>query len=192
MESRLADIVGERVDAGVRLAESVDKAMIAVRIGPDLWMALVAAPSCAAKHGVPQEQQDLFRHAWINFRMLTLGNLYAWEFVHGGHPFNIRVDGPMTFNAPGLCLQAARAGFGFAFVPRTHLRNHAGRRRKRWCLTVQRCLADRAANRVAGKVRVSIRLGCQALPWSRTSVAMAGCVSDRPSATPRRSASLRF
>ena len=38
------DIVAERFDAGVRLGEQVAKDMIAVRIGPDLRMAVVGAP----------------------------------------------------------------------------------------------------------------------------------------------------
>src|SRR5918994_830311 len=40
----LTNIVAERYDAGVRLGEQVDKDMIAVPIGPDLRMAVVAAP----------------------------------------------------------------------------------------------------------------------------------------------------
>ena len=41
---RLADIVAERYDAGVRLGEQVAKGMIAVRIGPDFRNAVVGAP----------------------------------------------------------------------------------------------------------------------------------------------------
>ena len=38
------NIVEERFDAGVRLGESVDKDMIAVRIGPDWRLVAVASP----------------------------------------------------------------------------------------------------------------------------------------------------
>ena len=41
----LTDIVAQRYDAGVRSGEQVAKDMIAVRIGPDLRMAVVGAPS---------------------------------------------------------------------------------------------------------------------------------------------------
>src|SRR5712672_2068984 len=41
----LSDIVAEGYDAGVRSGEQVAKDMIAVRIGPDLRMAVVGAPS---------------------------------------------------------------------------------------------------------------------------------------------------
>lgn len=41
----LTDIVAQRYDAGVRSGEQVAKDMIAVRIGPDMRMAVVGAPS---------------------------------------------------------------------------------------------------------------------------------------------------
>src|SRR6185295_15603504 len=41
----VTDIVAERYDAGVRLGEQVDKDMIAVPIGPDIRIAVVAASS---------------------------------------------------------------------------------------------------------------------------------------------------
>ena len=117
VESRFTDIVTERFDAGVRLGESLDKDMIAVRIGPDLRMALVGSPAYVARHGLPADPQELVRHACINLRLPTLGNLYAWEFVRNGRPLNVRVEGPLTFNVPDLCLKAARDGLGLAFVP---------------------------------------------------------------------------
>lgn len=40
----LTDVVSERFDAGVRLGGEMDKDMIAVRIGPDIPMAIVGAP----------------------------------------------------------------------------------------------------------------------------------------------------
>lgn len=121
VESRFTDIVAERFDAGVRLGESLDKDMIAVRIGPDLRMALVASPSYAAAHGLPGEPQDLVHHACINLRMQTLGNLYAWEFARNGRPLNVRVNGPLTFNTADLCRKAALEGLGLTFVAEPYI-----------------------------------------------------------------------
>ena len=45
----LTDIVAERFDAGVRIGEQVAKDMIAVRIGPDMRMAVVGTPSYFAQ-----------------------------------------------------------------------------------------------------------------------------------------------
>ena len=44
----LTDVVAERYDAGIRLGEQVAKDMVAVRIGPDMRMAAVAAIADAA------------------------------------------------------------------------------------------------------------------------------------------------
>ena len=75
----LTDIVAERYDAGVRLGEQVDKDMIAVRIGPDFRMAVVAAPSYFDGRRQPRTPQDSDRarlhqsppaHPW---RLLRLG-----------------------------------------------------------------------------------------------------------------------
>src|ERR1700722_10191446 len=64
----LTDIVAERYDAGVRLGEQVAKDMIAVPIGPDMGMAVVAAPSYFGRRGPPKKPQDLTQHDCINIR----------------------------------------------------------------------------------------------------------------------------
>lgn len=123
-ESRFADIIGERFDAGVRLGESLDKDMIAIPISPELRMALVGAPDYFKSHGVPRHPQDLVHHACINLRLETLGNLYAWEFEKGGRALNVRVDGPLTFNASQLALRAACDGLGLTFLPENMVLPH--------------------------------------------------------------------
>src|SRR5271154_6661322 len=50
----LTNIVAERFDAGVRNGEQVAKDMIAVRIGPDMPMAVVGAPSYFMKRSPPK------------------------------------------------------------------------------------------------------------------------------------------
>jgi transcriptional regulator, LysR family len=45
VDNTLTDIVSGRFDAGVRLGEQVEKDMVAVRIGPDWRMLVVATPS---------------------------------------------------------------------------------------------------------------------------------------------------
>jgi DNA-binding transcriptional LysR family regulator len=120
-ESGLVDIVAERFDAGVRLGEQVAKDMIAVRIGPNLSMAAVAAPSYVARRGRPATPRDLADHDCINLRLTTLGGLYAWEFERDGQQLNVRVEGQLTFNKPSLVVAAAEAGFGLAFLPDDHV-----------------------------------------------------------------------
>ena len=134
----LTDIVAERYDAGVRSGDQVAKDMIAVRIGPDMRMAVVAAPSYFAMQSPPKKPQDLTDHSCINLRLPTYGGLYAWEFAKGGRELKVRVDGQLIFNGTAQMLNAAVAGFGLAYVPADLAQQHvAAGRLKRvledWC-----------------------------------------------------------
>ncbi|GGB13303.1 LysR family transcriptional regulator [Brucella endophytica] len=114
---RLTDIVAERYDAGVRLGEQVAKDMIAVRIGPDLRMAVVGSPAYFEKHPAPQSPHDLTEHNCINLRLPTLGGLYAWEFEKDGRPLNVRVEGQFICNEVQPIIDAALRGLGLACLP---------------------------------------------------------------------------
>ncbi|MGI4951714.1 MAG: LysR family transcriptional regulator [Janthinobacterium lividum] len=116
VNSGLTDIVAERFDAGVRLGEAVAKDMVAVRIGPDLRLAVVGAPSYFAGRPQPCSPQDLAEHQCINLRLPTLGSLYAWELEKAGRELRVRVDGQLAFNNVPMILRAAAAGFGLACV----------------------------------------------------------------------------
>ena len=122
IEQGLTDIVAQRYDAGVRLGEQVAKDMIAVRIGPDLRMAVVGAPDYFARRPPPRTPHDLTAHDCINLRFTTLGGLYAWEFDKHGRELNVRVEGRLVFNDAPLMLEAAEAGFGLACVPEDQAR----------------------------------------------------------------------
>jgi DNA-binding transcriptional LysR family regulator len=124
IDNGLTDIVAQRFDAGVRAGEQVAKDMIAVRIGPDMRMAVVGAPSYLKKHPAPEKPQDLIGHSCINLRLLTHGGLYAWEFEKAGRELKVRVDGQLTFNGTFQMLNAALAGFGLAYVPEDLSRPH--------------------------------------------------------------------
>jgi len=110
----LKDIVAERFDAGVRLGEQVEKDMVAVRISPDVRMAVVGAPGYFERRAQPKTPQDLTGHDCINFRLPTRGGLYAWEFERKGRPLNVRVEGQLVFNHADHILMAALDGFGLA------------------------------------------------------------------------------
>jgi DNA-binding transcriptional LysR family regulator len=115
-DTSLTDIVAERFDAGVRLGEQIAKDMIAVRIGPQLRMAVIAAPSYFAAHGKPKTPHDLTRHKCINLRMRSSGGLYVWEFEKNGKEVNVRVEGQITFNGAAPIMEAVRSGHGIAYV----------------------------------------------------------------------------
>src|ERR1700733_4139685 len=116
VDDNLTDIVADRMDAGIRFGDIVEKDMIAVRIGPDIRMAVVGAPSYFADHTVPRHPRDLAGHRCINYRHVRTGGLYAWDFEEKGRPFEVRVEGPLVFNNAELTREAALAGQGIAYV----------------------------------------------------------------------------
>jgi DNA-binding transcriptional LysR family regulator len=120
----LTDIVAGRYDAGVRLGEQVARDMIAVRIGPEMRMAVVGAPSYFATRKRLQTPLDLTAHACINLRLPTYGGVYAWEFEKAGRELKVRVEGQLVFNNIGLRLNAVLAGLGLAYLPEDQIRSH--------------------------------------------------------------------
>jgi DNA-binding transcriptional LysR family regulator len=134
----LTDIVAQRYDAGVRSGEQVAKGMIAVRIGPDMSMAVVGAPSYFRTRPEPTHPQDLVHHNCINLRLPTHGGLYAWEFEKRNRELRVRVDGQITFNGTPQILGAALSGFGLAYIPQDLAAPHVARTRLKrvledWC-----------------------------------------------------------
>ena len=117
---QMIDIVEQRFDAGVRLGESVAKDMIAVRIGPDVRMAVVGAPAYFAGRGqprsAPRTPQELMAHDCINVRLPTHGGLLPWDFRKGKQEVNVRVEGRWVFNGFHQVVTAALHGMGLAFV----------------------------------------------------------------------------
>jgi DNA-binding transcriptional LysR family regulator len=125
----LTDIVAGHYDAGVRLGEQIAKDMIAVRIGPDMRMAVVGAPSYFESHPRPKQPQDLTQHDCINLRLPTHGNVYAWEFEKDGREHKVHVEGRLVFNNLALRLNAAMAGLGLAYLPEDQVLTHIAARR---------------------------------------------------------------
>jgi DNA-binding transcriptional LysR family regulator len=125
----LTDIVAERYDAGIRSGEQVAKDMIAMRIGPDMRMAVVGAPSYFRKRPEPKKPQELLGHNCINLRLPSHGGLYAWEFGKAGRELKVRVEGQMTFNSATQMLNAALAGYGLAYVPEGIVQPHLAKGR---------------------------------------------------------------
>lgn len=120
----VADVVTDRFDAGVRLGEQVAKDMIAVRMSPDIPMAIVGGPDYLRKHGAPSEPQQLIDHRCINLRLPTSDTLNAWRLIQDGREVRVRVEGPLIFNTIDLILDAAVAGLGLAYLPLDQVEAH--------------------------------------------------------------------
>lgn len=116
LSGRHTDIVSEHFDAGVRIGEELAKDMIAVPIGPDLRMAVVASPDYLEKRGVPNTPHDLASHASLGYRRSATGAIYAWEFAKKGLDVKARPQGQLVFNDAGLLVEAVLKGHGLACV----------------------------------------------------------------------------
>ena len=117
VDNGLTDIVDGRFDAGVRLGEQVAKDMIAVRIAPDMRMAVVGSAEYLQRFGVPETPEQLDQHRCINMRLPTRGGVYAWEFERDGRELRVRVDGQLILNSLPQRIDAAENGLGLAYVP---------------------------------------------------------------------------
>lgn len=120
----LTDIVAEGYDAGVRLGEQVAKDMIAMRIGPDMRMAVVGSPAYFSRYPKPMIPADLMAHNCITLRMPTHGGLFMWEFEKNGQALKVRIEGQLVFNNIAMRLESALQGLGLAYMPEDAVRPH--------------------------------------------------------------------
>ena len=104
------DIVSGGFDAGLRFGEDVDKDMIAIRVGPPLYHAVVATPDYWARHGRPQHPRDLAQHRCVAFHNLSSGTISPWEFEKDGKELRHRVQGQLICNSTDLARALVRRG----------------------------------------------------------------------------------
>ncbi|WP_307090257.1 LysR family transcriptional regulator [Sphingomonas faeni] len=116
VDDGLIDIVAGRYDAGIRIGEQVEKDMIAVRVGPDIRMAVVGAPSYFERRPAPQDPRGLREHDCINYRQTSSKGLYAWEFERNGVPIEVRVNGPVIVNDAEMMVMGAIDGLGLTYI----------------------------------------------------------------------------
>lgn len=119
VDNGFRDIAANGFDAGVRLGESVEMDMVAVRISPDGRLVAVATPEYFASNPAPHTPKELISHRCVNMRQVSKGGLYAWEFQKGADALRVKVDGQVVFNSIAAGLQAVLDGFGIGFLPET-------------------------------------------------------------------------
>jgi len=134
----LTDIVASRFDAGIRVGEQVEKDMIAVRISPDIRMAVVGSPAYFASRKRPQTPRDLSEHACVSYRQTASGGLYAWEFEREGAELSVRVNGPLVINDNEMLENAALDGLGLVYTFESQVSGHVAQGRlirvlEDWC-----------------------------------------------------------
>ncbi|MGU5084043.1 DNA-binding transcriptional regulator PgrR, partial [Escherichia coli] len=113
----LTDVVSERFDAGVRLGGEMDKDMIAIRIGPDIPMAIVGSPDYFSRRSAPTSVSQLIDHQAINLYLPTSGTANRWRLIRGGREVRVRMEGQLLLNTIDLIIDAAIDGHGLAYLP---------------------------------------------------------------------------
>src|SRR3990167_2829008 len=124
VDNGFGDIVADRFDAGVRLGETLAQDMVAVRIGPDMQMAIAGSPGYLATHGLPQTPDDLANHNCINLRHQAKGGISVWDLEKEGRAVNVRVEGQLVVNDIAIVRQAAVDGLGLCYLPRDYVQTH--------------------------------------------------------------------
>lgn len=116
VEDRLVDLVAGGFDAGIRFGETVDRDMVAVKVGPDLRTLVVGTPEYFATRALPDTPADLEGHNCINYRLLGGGGLLPWEFEREGRDIRFRPGGQLIVNDEVLAAATVRAGAGLGYM----------------------------------------------------------------------------
>ncbi|MEO0370193.1 MAG: LysR family transcriptional regulator [Pseudomonadota bacterium] len=112
----LADVIGDRFDAGIRLGRMVSEEMVVVRLAPQFRVILVAAPGYLDHEGSPKALQDLTRHQCIQYRMTSAGNIYRWDLKDEGSDVAVETNGRVVVNDMLHALELAKAGLGICYT----------------------------------------------------------------------------
>ena len=112
IENKLADVIGEGIDVGIRLGEKLERDMICVSLTGPVRSVVVADPSYFHRRGRPAHPRDLATHDCIQVRSAANDNPYHWDFCEDGRWFDVEVGGSLITNDSALALRAALNGVG--------------------------------------------------------------------------------
>ncbi|HSC89874.1 MAG TPA: LysR family transcriptional regulator [Polyangiaceae bacterium] len=126
-EDRFADIVAEGYDAGIRLAESIERDMVSLRLSGPFRFVVVGSPGYLRSHPPLERPEDLLRHECLTFRLSSSGALYAWELERGRRKWRVPVRGSIVTNDYMLASRWAEQGLGLAYVMEPQVREQLDR-----------------------------------------------------------------
>ncbi len=114
-DDALADLSAGGFDAGVRMGESLDADVIAIRLTGPFRFVAAASPAYLDRFGRPERPEDLKDHRCIRFRLAT-GALMPWTFAQGNREFEVGVTGPVIVNDWIAALVAMRTGVAMGMM----------------------------------------------------------------------------
>jgi DNA-binding transcriptional LysR family regulator len=115
VEDAAIEIASRGFDAGIRLGESIEADMVAVRLTKDITWSVVGAPSYLNAKGRPEVPSDLIRHECILYKFPTSGAIHRWEFLKNGKSFTVRAPGKVITSDSLLLISLAREGLGLTY-----------------------------------------------------------------------------
>lgn len=116
------DIVSGNYDAGIRLGESLERDMVAVRLTPAIKWSVVGSPAYFEKAGRPRTPHELTGHEAILYRFVTSGVPHKWEFTEDGRDFSVAMPGRLIVNDRASLVSLAKMGLGLAYVSNIEVR----------------------------------------------------------------------
>lgn len=125
-DDALSDLNAGGFDAGVRMGESLEADMIAVRLSGAFRFVAVAAPAYVERYGMPQRPEELRTHRCVRMR-LSSGAMLPWTFVGGNREFDVPVTGPVIVNDFAGIMVAVRSGIAMGMVAEPVVHEHIER-----------------------------------------------------------------
>ena len=112
IETELVSVIGEGIDAGIRLGEKLERDMICVALSGAIRSVAVATPNYFDRHGRPAHPRDLAAHNCIRVKSVSERQPAPWDFCDKGRWFDVEVGGSLITNDSATALRAALSGIG--------------------------------------------------------------------------------
>ena len=110
LADHVVDLLDNHVDAGVRIGQLSDTALVAAKVGEIRWLTC-ASPDYLARMGTPDTLEDLAHHACLAFEGLQM--VRNWTFGSEGDR-SVSFKPRFAVNTAESLIEAAIAGIGIA------------------------------------------------------------------------------
>jgi len=117
LSDQSADLIQQPLDGALRYGALGDSALVALPIAPDNRRTLCAAPSYIARHGRPQQPEDLRHHNCLRFRWGEQ-TFERWRFYTPRGEQTITVTGNRVTDDADVARRWAIAGHGLVYKSR--------------------------------------------------------------------------
>ena len=121
-DDSFVDLTAGGYDAGVRLGETLQADMVAVRLSDPFRFAVAGTPDYFARHGRPEKPSDLRNRPCIRIRLQS-GGFMPWNFLDGNRLAEIPVTGPIIVNDFTAHSLALDSGVALGYVAEPTLTN---------------------------------------------------------------------